>query len=163
MLLFKSLAIGLLQDILVPTCQQSNISNRVTVAYIAQLRYTPITQNIMTTCLIFCTLPFCRQNSSDASMHGLLKISEGDGADPWSHVSCEVAPPWIGLVCPARHPTDAPLGWGLGEFAGQVNTLNSSLCSSNCSWTIVVVWQSASSFLKDATAIREYPFHEGVY
>jgi len=33
-------------------------------------------------------------------------------ADPLSPVSCEVGPPWIGIVC-SEHPTDARLDWDL--------------------------------------------------
>ena len=36
-------------------------------------------------------------------------------ADPLSPVSCQVGPPWIGIVCPA-HPTDDQLEWDLGNL-----------------------------------------------
>lgn len=35
-----------------------------------------------------------------------------------------------------------------GQFGGQVNTLNSSLCSSNHSWTILALWQGSLSCWK---------------
>lgn len=36
-------------------------------------------------------------------------------ADPFSPVSCEAGPPWIGLVYPA-HPTDDQSDYDLGDL-----------------------------------------------
>ncbi len=82
------------------------MSDRIKVQ--VNLKCIPIRHNIMTTFLILCWSSFCCQNSLDPSRHGLHYTPEGP-------VSCEVGPPWVGLICSA-HPTDARLDRYLGNL-----------------------------------------------
>ena len=76
-------------------------------------------------------------------------------ADPLNPVNCEVEPPWIGLVCPA-HPTEVRLDLGIWRPSQNLE-LVAFLIPFLKQFFFV---EGYISLLKDATAIRDYSFHE---
>ena len=75
-------------------------------------------------------------------------------ADPLNPVNCEMGPPWMRLVCPSS-PTAVRLDWDLGIWQPDQHL------------ELVVVFikpfpNHICSVAAEATAIRDYCFHEGV-
>lgn len=64
-------------------------------------------------------------------------------AGPLSPESCEVGPPWVGLVYPA-HPIEARWHWDLGNLEAKWTPWHRGCVPQ----TILAVWQDASSCCK---------------